>query len=214
MSARLVQLVFILLLFVGLYFAAPAKGAEAASTVFHIHGTAEVRIINPANDPIRAEINPEQTVCVDLLLDNVTTGENVEMGAASCLLPQQVPGEIFPQVILLYFTDGVLALAPDPKTDVASIVNEFSTGVYVDVSGSASAFFSGVYLDLDLDYLDDPTLDSPPVLPELGISVTVGYYIILNLDSPNHNATVDCVEELIGLSCPPLQAELACPADL
>ena len=183
------------------------EASETPRTVFRVYGTDTVRRIVLDVELVHAEMNPEQTVCVDMRLENVTTGTNVKGGVTSCLLPQQVPGEIFPQIILLHFFDGVLALAPDPYTDDARIVNEFSLGAYKDATGSA--VFSGTFLDLD--YLDDPAVVAVPELPSIGVSVTLDYFIIINLDSTDDNDFVDCIEELIGRSCPFLDAESSCP---
>ena len=53
--------------------------AHAQSMVVRMHGTGEARLADPSMG------EPEESFCFDVLLENVSTGENIEMGRTDCL---------------------------------------------------------------------------------------------------------------------------------
>ena len=182
------------------------QAAHAQSMVVRMHGTGEARLADPSMG------EPAGSFCFDVLLENVRTGENIEMGGTDCLviLPSEEgdgPGSV--RVLgttLLHFENGTLVAggattvqpvlhgSPGythitgavPGADEMNVMSESGTGAYVGVTGRVR--LAGA-------------VDMSGFSPMLGAPITFDCLFVIDLDSTDNNNVVDCVEELLGLSC-------------
>ena len=182
------------------------EAAHAQSMVVRMHGTGEARLADPSMG------EPAGSFCFDVLLENVRTGENIEMGGTDCLVilpPEEGDGPGSVRVLgttLLHFENGTLVAggattvqpvlhgSPGythitgavPGADEMNVMSESGTGAYAGVTGRVR--LSGA-------------VDMSGFTAMLGAPITFDCLFVINLDSTDNNNVVDCVEELLGLSC-------------